>query len=119
MRETGILGRVITTKIGIVLSTNDPETAWNAIRFGVSSLRKRHSVRVFLLGKGVEIEDLDGGTFDILTRLEDYIRAGGEILACGTCLKIRNKSGSRVCPISGLSDMLAIVEDSDRLLTFG
>ncbi|MBS3136666.1 DsrE family protein [Candidatus Woesearchaeota archaeon] len=43
----------------------------------------------------------------------------GQILACGTCLKSRHKGGSNVCPISTMQDLLKIVEESDKLLTFG
>ena len=46
------------TKIGIVLSTNDPEEVWNAFRFGNVALKENHAVRVFLVNKGVEAEDI-------------------------------------------------------------
>lgn len=38
-------------RVGIVLYSNDPETAWNAFRFGVFSLAQGDEVRIFLLGK--------------------------------------------------------------------
>ncbi|MBF8304237.1 MAG: hypothetical protein HW399_612, partial [Dehalococcoidia bacterium] len=41
-------------KFGIIISTNEPETVWNAFRFAVTAQRKKHTVKVFLLGKGVE-----------------------------------------------------------------
>ena len=43
--------------------------------------------------------------------------AGGEFLACGTCLKLRNAEGSEICPLSTLKDHYEIVRDSDRLVT--
>ncbi len=45
-------------KIGIVLSTAEPEVAWNAFRFGVTALSSKHEVKVFLMNKGVEIGDI-------------------------------------------------------------
>ena len=45
-------------KIGMIINTNDPETVWNAFRFGVTSLLMEHEVKVFLLGKGVESENI-------------------------------------------------------------
>jgi len=45
-------------KIGVVLSTNDPEEVWNAFRLGNVTLRENHEVRVFLVNKGVEPEDI-------------------------------------------------------------
>jgi uncharacterized protein involved in oxidation of intracellular sulfur len=46
-----------TMKIGLVLNTNDPETIWNSLRFGITSLIDGHETTMFLLGKGVELED--------------------------------------------------------------
>jgi uncharacterized protein involved in oxidation of intracellular sulfur len=45
------------------------------------------------------------------------LEAGGEFLACGTCLKLRASSGSEICPLSTLKDHYEIVRDSDRLVT--
>ncbi len=52
-------------KIGIIISQTDPETVWNAFRFGVTSLKANHEVNVFLINKGVEIEDIKDGNYDI------------------------------------------------------
>jgi len=43
----------------------------------------------------------------------------GEIYACGSCLKIRGKEESGVCPISTMTDLLKMVESSDKVLVFG
>ena len=45
-------------KVGIVISQTDPETVWNAFRFGNFSIKKGHSVRTFLIGKGVECVEI-------------------------------------------------------------
>jgi hypothetical protein len=45
-------------KIAIVLSTNDPEEVWKAFRFGNVALKENPLVRVFLVNKGVEAEDI-------------------------------------------------------------
>jgi len=105
-------------KIGIILNTDDVETAWNTFRFGVTSLMNRHEVKVFLLGRGVEIEEADDGSFDVAEQVQRFLKAGGKILACGTCLKVRKKSEMKICPISSIQDLLQMVEESDRVLTF-
>ncbi|MCX9088588.1 MAG: DsrE family protein [Candidatus Methanoperedens sp.] len=48
-----------------------------------------------------------------------FVEHKGQIFACGTCLKIRQMTGSEVCPISTMHDMLHIVEESDKVLVFG
>ena len=106
-------------KIGIVLSTNDPEEVWSAFRFANLSLKENHSVKVFLVNKGVEAEDIKSDRFPVREQLQSLIENKGELLACGTCMKNRQKEESNFCPIATLKDMLEIVEWSDKLLTFG
>ena len=105
-------------KLGIVIYSNDPETVWNAVRFGNFALKQNDAVRIFLLAKGVEIETLSDPKFNIAQQLNDFVANKGEILACGTCLKIRNKEGSDVCPMSTMKDLYELVKDSDKVLTF-
>ena len=58
-------------KIGIVLSTNDPEEVWNAFRFGNVALKANHQVRVFLVNKGVEAEDVKSERFQVKEQLKN------------------------------------------------
>nr|WP_245549664.1 DsrE family protein [Natronococcus occultus] len=51
--------------------------------------------------------------------MEAFDEAGGELLACGTCLEIRNSDESEVCPISTMSDLLEAVTTANRVLTIG
>ena len=107
-------------KIGIILNTNDAETCWNCFRFGNEALKNSHSVKIFLLGKGVEIENVKDNKFPMLEgSIKKFIKNSGIILACGTCLKIREKEESNICPVSAMEDMLKIVEESDKVVTFG
>jgi len=106
-------------KIGVILATNEPETAWNAFRFGVTALSSGHKVKVFLTGKGVEVQDIHDEKFNVVEQIEKFTSAGGLMLACGTCLKSRNKEGTETCPLSTMKDMLKLVEESDKVLTFG
>lgn len=105
-------------KLGIVLSQTDPETVFNALRLALYSLQQGERVRIFLLGRAVELEGIDDPAFDVQGRARAFLEAGGEILACGTCLKLRNSEGSETCPLSTLHDLYELVRDSDRVLTF-
>lgn len=106
-------------KVGIILNSNEPETAWNAFRFGVEALDKKHSVKVFLLGKGVECENLQDEMFNVQKMINAFKKRNGLILACGTCLKIREKEESKICPLFTMKDLLKLVEEADKVLTFG
>ncbi len=106
-------------KIGIVIGTNEAEVVWNAFRFGNTSLKANHKVKIFLINKGVEIEDSKDEKYNVKEQADSFLENNGQILACGTCLKSREKEGSKVCPISTMKDLLKLVEESDRVLTFG
>jgi uncharacterized protein involved in oxidation of intracellular sulfur len=105
-------------KIGIVVYSNDSETVWNAFRFANFALNEGDEINVFLLGKGVECESLDTDKFKVTEQMQTLVDNGGEIFACGSCLKIRQSEGSEVCPLSTMKDLYEIVKMSDRIVTF-
>ncbi|HCY76470.1 MAG TPA: sulfur reduction protein DsrE [Ignavibacteriales bacterium] len=103
--------------MGIVIYSSDSETVWNSFRFGIFSLKEGDKVKVFLLAKGVECESLDNDKFNVSEQMQLFVDNGGEILACGTCLKIRNTEGSELCPLSTMKDLYEIIRDSDKLIS--
>tara|TARA_B100001996_G_C18123340_1_gene386098 strand:- start:70 stop:390 length:321 start_codon:yes stop_codon:yes gene_type:complete len=105
-------------KVGIVISQTDPETVWNAFRFGNFSIKKGHSVKTFLIGKGVECVEIVHKEFNVIEELNKYIGNKGQIFACGTCLVSRNKEGSPICPMSTMNDLMELVEESDKIVSF-
>ena len=105
-------------KLGIIIYSNDPETVWNAFRLGIFSRKQGDTVSVFLLGKGVEVESLDRDKFDITGQIHSFLDIGGAILACGTCLKLRQSEELGICPISTMQDLYTLIHDSDNVLSF-
>ena len=105
-------------KLGIVINTNDPEKAWNALRLGNTALKEQHEVSVFLMGAGVEIELLEDERYDARGALNTFLELKGNLMACGTCLKSRQQEGG-VCPVSTMIDLLKMIEVSDKVVTFG
>lgn len=105
-------------KLGIVICSNDTETVWNAFRLGVFSCKQGDAVSVFLLGKGVEAESLGTDKFDVMGQMRNFVEIGGAILACGTCLKLRQSAASDICPMSTMQDLHTLIRDSDKVLSF-
>lgn len=105
-------------KLGIIIYSNDPETVWNGFRLGVFALKQSDEVRVFLLAKGVECESLDTDKFNVTAEMNTFVQSGGEILACGTCLKLRNSEGSEMCPLSTMEDLYTLIKSSDKVVSF-
>jgi len=107
-------------KLGFILQSNEPEHVWNALRLAITARKAKHDVRIFLLSEGVELERIpDSENFDISRKVKEFTDLQGQILACGTCLKSRLQPESAACPISTMTDLLRLVEESDKVLTFG
>ncbi len=105
-------------KFGIIIETNEPEKAWNGVRFANTSLKVGHEVKIFLMSAGVEIESITHEKFNAKKQIDDFVANGGAVLACGTCIKARNSEGTDVCPISTMNDCIKMVEWADRVITF-
>jgi len=105
-------------RLGILISQTEPETVFNALRLANYGLKEGDTVKIFLVGKGVELDKISDATFNVREQAKAVLDAGGEFLACGTCLKLRESEGSEICPLSTLKDLYEIVRDSDRLVTF-
>lgn len=105
-------------KLGLIIETKEYEKAWNAMRFAVGAKKKGHEVKVFLMGEGVEIENLTHEKFNVAAQVLAFHELKGVILACGTCLKSRNMGETEVCPINTMIDCIEMVEWADKVVTF-
>ena len=107
-------------KLGIILQSNKPEHAWNTFRLGITALKANHKVEIFLMNEGSELDTIpDSKDFDISAKVAKFKELDGKIYACGTCLEMRGKKENKICPISTMSDLLKMVESSDKILVFG
>ena len=105
-------------KLTLIITQTNPEVVFNAFRLANFSLKEGDTVKVFLLAEGVELEQVDNTKFDVRAQAKSFLASGGEILACGTCLKLRDSQGSELCPISTMKDLYTLTKESDRVLTF-
>jgi sulfur relay (sulfurtransferase) complex TusBCD TusD component (DsrE family) len=105
-------------RFGIIIETNDPETAWNGVRFGNAALKQGHETKIFLMGAGVEIESILHQKYNAKQQLDDFLQHHGTVLACGTCLKARHREATEACPISSMNDCVDMVVWADRVVTF-
>lgn len=105
-------------KIGIIIETKEYEKAWNAFRFAVTAKKTGNEVKVFLMGEAVECEGLTHEKYNVDEQLQAFVKIGGEILACGTCLKSRQLNETEACPISTMVDCVNMVTWAERVVTF-
>jgi uncharacterized protein involved in oxidation of intracellular sulfur len=105
-------------KIGIVIYSTDSEVVYNAFRLANFALNKDDKVLIFLLAKGVEFESLNSDKFPVVDLANQFLENSGTILACGTCLNLRNQNSSDLCPTSTMSDLYELIKDCDKTVSF-
>ena len=106
------------TSIGIVIHSNDIETVWNVFRLANYAIGEGDTVTVFLLAKGVELDDLVKENKDLNEQVEIFLNNRGKILGCGTCLAQRKNNEPQVCKYSSMADLYEIVKKNKIVLTF-
>jgi uncharacterized protein involved in oxidation of intracellular sulfur len=110
-------------KVAVVISSNDPETIWNALRYANTALGYDDDVTVFLIGQGVEAASIQSLKFDIdeqLALLEEY---GGTLIGCGVCCEQRQQTMPKLlddlqCTIGSMQDFYIMTKECDKILTF-
>jgi uncharacterized protein involved in oxidation of intracellular sulfur len=117
-RQDTITQRSQKMKLAITISVTEPETVFNALRLANFARGKGDEVSCFLIGQGVELDKISHPKFDVRGQAESFLKAGGKILACGTCLKIRESEGSAICPISTMKDLYELVRECDKVVSF-
>ena len=70
------------------------------------------------MGSGVEIEEIKSEKFNVAEVLGNFAKSKGNLLACGTYLKVRQQK-SGVCPVSTMPQLVQLIADSDKVVTFG
>jgi len=59
-------------KVFIVISTDDAETIYNAMRLANVGVKKGDEVGVFMLGKGVLFEQSSNEQFDVMEQVQQF-----------------------------------------------
>ena len=104
--------------LGIVISSGDAETVWNALRLGIAAQSKGDSVVVFVISKAVDVFIKDSSQFNIPKASLDFTKNGGAILTCSTCAKMRHTDEVQMCTLTSIYDLYAIINQSKKVVTF-
>ena len=114
----------------ILLILNGPDygadETFNAVRLAVAlSRREDAEVRVFLMGDAVTCavagQKTPDGYFALDRMLNGFIRHGGQIACCGTCLDARGLTEDNLiddAPRSSMEALAAWTVEADEVLTF-
>ena len=107
-----------TPDMGIVISSGDAETVWNALRLGIAAQSKGDSVVVFVISKAVDVFIKDTSKFNISKVSTQFVSNGGDIYTCATCAKMRHTDNVQMCTITSIYDLYEIVKRSKKVVTF-
>ena len=105
-------------KIAVIISGNDAEACWNALRYANFCLGQNDEVKIFFMGKGVEYQKVSTEKFNTVEQADKFLKSAGKIYACGSCIKSRQQESSEACPISTMKDIYEIIKESDKAVTF-
>lgn len=110
-------------KIAVVITSNDPETAWNAWRFANTCLGYDNEVTIFLMGKGIECATIASVKYDIEEQMEIFEEFGGTLIGCGVCCDNREDTMPYLreelgCEMGSMQTLYALVKECDKVLTF-
>lgn len=103
------------------------ERPWNALRLALTSISVaiKSKVNVFLIGDAVSIakkgQNPPEGFYNLEKMLTDFIVGGGNVQACGTCLKARGLSTEDLIGGVEIGTMMGVarwVEESRVVLSF-
>lgn len=59
-------------KVLFIISTDDAETSYNAMRLANVTVKKGDDVSVFMLGKGVLYEKSSNDQFNVIEQVNEY-----------------------------------------------
>ena len=106
-------------KLSIILSTKNTETNWNALRLANLALTHGDEVNIFLLGEAVQYDKVNQEQFNIKEQVDRFLQTEkAQLIACGTCMNIRDLQDSKNCPKGGIKDLYSLITTSDKVLTF-
>jgi hypothetical protein len=98
-----------------IISTDDAETVYNAMRLANVAVKKEDDVSVFMLGKGVLFEQISTNQFDVMDQVKQY---ESDFYVWGVCMKSHSLEGSSACPIAWMDDLYELSMDADKVITF-
>lgn len=107
----------------LIISTNDSENVWNALRLANTSLAFENKVSAFLLGRGVEATCIRTTEYDVQEQLNIFIENGGTLIGCGVCIESRKESMPFLleilkCEVGSMQTLSTLVTEADKVLTF-
>ncbi len=75
--------------VGIIISSNDVEICWIALRYATFHLKQNDEVKVFFANSGLGYRQIISSKFNISEEVEIFKQAGGLTFICDTKEKLK------------------------------
>jgi len=85
-------------KLGIVISSNDAETCWNALRYANFAIGQKDEVKVFFMGKGVGYRKVSAEKFNTMEQADKFLKSGAESMPAAHVSKAGNRKARKHTP---------------------
>ena len=105
-------------KWAIVITSQEAEKTWNAMRLALFAQKQGKQVSVFFLGAGVNYSKISTSKFDISDLVEEFVDSGGQVHACGLCLRLHSIKPSATCPVGTMKMLFELINQAQKVLTF-
>jgi predicted peroxiredoxin len=117
--NTRTFGKGRKPNLGIIISSPESETVWNAVRLGFVAETSGDSVVIFVISKAVDVF-IKGGDqqYNLRDICGKFIKNGGDIYTCATCVKNRNKENVEMCTITSIFDLYEIINNCKKIVSF-
>lgn len=116
--QYSVFDRKSNPDLGVVISSNDVETVWNALRLATYAQSKGDKVVLFLVGKGLDGFQTKDSIFALEPLKDEFMGNGGQTIACGTCAQKRGTDDIGMCTIASLADLYYIIDRSKKVISF-
>ncbi len=63
----------------LIITENETETVWQALRLANFALSQGDTVRIYLTGEGVEMLKMGNEPLDVAQKLETFLKNGGQL----------------------------------------
>ena len=71
-------------KIGIIISSNEPNTCWVAIRYAIFHLVEHKDVNIYFVDLGLKYKDISDEKYNTVSLVDFFTKRGGQVFMCET-----------------------------------
>ena len=105
-------------KLGIVVYSGDSDAVWNAFRLAYFAVKSGDSVKMCLLGKGLDPEFINNKKFNSLEKMHMFTENYDKNIDYNTYLDEPESIEPELNQATNMNELNEIMEESDKVVTF-